>query len=596
MECVLRPSRSPGSAGNRPTAPRLRPAGLRTAFLRRVLMLGFLLTLPAWWPGPLGAQMQADFPPSPPTSPPPAEWTLRSPDGDVTLQTPDLDLRFYERRSWRPAWTDSAGVTPHAADLLAALRGMETEGLVPANYHLPELERLFTGLTRSGGPRNAEIRNRFEWLMTDAFFSCGRDLAFGRHRPAPEGAARVDLCPDAPLREALEAAVASGRVGETLLDLAPRHAYFRNLRAAWMRYRRIVADGGWPVLPPRPTVVRRGAVGPQVGLIRQRLVVEGDLAQDDAGTPEDAFDAPLEAAVKRFQRRHGLKATGSVDRETRLAMNVPAADRMAQIGLNLERWRWLCRDLGDRHILVNIGDFTLRAASDDAPSLDLRVVVGQTRPEWQTPAFNSRLTQVVFHPFWVVPKSIATREMLPKIKADPEFLKKERLQVVRRLKDEKGLDPLAIDWKRLSEKHFPYTLRQDPGAGNALGRIKFVLTNTPDIYLHDTPSKRFFRRSVRTFSHGCIRVESPLSLVRFLFGEKPATERMIRSGLQQKTPTPVSLPKPVPVYLVYATAWAEKDGSVHFRPDVYRRDAALAALLKAPPPPSALPPGDGPGA
>lgn len=563
------------------------------AGLRRALMLGFLLLLPACWPGPLDAQTRTDFPPPAPTSPPSAEWTLRFPDGGATLDAPELDLLFYEKRSWRPVWTDAAGVTPHAADLLEALRGMEAEGLVPANYHLPELERLFIGLAQSGGPRDPETRNRFEWLMTDAFFSCGRDLAFGRHRPASEGAARIDVCPDARLREALEAAVATRRIGESLLELSPRHAYYRNLRSAWTRYRRIVAEGGWPVLPPGPSL-RRGSVGPQVRLIRKRLVVEGDLSEDDTDTTDTVFDAHLEAAVKRFQRRHGLKETGHADWETRLAMNVPAVDRMAQIGLNLERWRWLCRDLGERHILVNIGDFTLRAVNGDAPTFDLRVVVGQTRPEWQTPAFNSRLTQVVFRPFWVVPKSIATREMLPKIKADPEFLKKERLQVVRRLKDEKGLDPLAIDWKRLSEKNFPYTLRQDPGAGNALGHIKFVLTNTPDIYLHDTPSKRFFRRSVRTFSHGCIRVEKPLTLVRFLFGDKPATERMIRSGLQQQTPTPVSLPKPVPVYLVYATAWAETDGSVHFRPDVYRRDTALAALLKTPLPPSVLPRGDGP--
>lgn len=170
--------------------------------------------------------------------------------------------------------------------------------------------------------------------------------------------------------------------------------------------------------------------------------------------------------------------------------------------------------------------------------------------------------------------------MLPKIKADPDYLKRQRLQVVRSVRDETGLDPLGIAWKSLSEQYFPYTLRQDPGAGNALGRIKFVLTNTPDIYLHDTPSTRYFRRRVRAFSHGCIRVEKPLTLVRYLFGKTPATEQLIRGGLMKKRPTAINLPRPVPVYLVYVTSWAEADGNVHFRPDVYGRDPLLSALLR----------------
>jgi murein L,D-transpeptidase YcbB/YkuD len=532
--------------------------------------------------GPLQAQAPSDSPPLSPNALSTIAPTFPAPEEEALYESA-LVRQFYERRAWRPAWTDAAGVSPAALDFLDTLRRVDTEGLSPADYHLHRLEALSARLSPSASAltgNDPEIRSRFEWLMTDAFLHCGRHLSNGRTGYARVGTPGANLCMDTDLAGALEKALAEGRVGAALLDFSPRHGYFLHLRAALSRYRGFVARGGWPVVPPGPTL-SRGARDPEVPLIRRRLAAEGDLGEESAATPED-FDARLEEGVRKFQQRHGLRESGIVDADTRQAMGVPAADRLAQIELNLERWRWLCRQLGDDHLLVNIPDFTLRAVRDGVPAFELRIVVGQTRPEWQTPVFNSRLSQIVFHPFWVVPRSIATREMLPKIKADPDYLKRQRLQVVRSPKDETGLDPLEIAWKSLSEQHFPYTLRQDPGAGNALGRIKFVLTNTPDIYLHDTPSPRYFRRQVRTFSHGCVRVEKPLTLVRYLFGKTPATEKLIRGGLMKKRPTAINLPRPVPVYLVYVTSWAEADGNVHFRSDVYGRDPLLSALLREP--------------
>ncbi|HOS78545.1 MAG TPA: L,D-transpeptidase family protein, partial [Syntrophales bacterium] len=532
--------------------------------------------------GPLQAQAPSDSPPLSPTPFSTIDRTFQGPEEEALYESA-LVRQFYENRAWRPAWTDAAGVSPAAMDFLDTLRRVDTEGLFPSDYHLQRLETLSARLSPSASApigQAPENRSRFEWLMTDTFLHCGRHLSNGRTGYARGDAPGANLCPDTDLADTLEKALAEGRVGEALLDFSPRHGYFLRLRAALSRYRGIVARGGWPVIPPGPTL-RRGTQGPEVSLIRQRLAAEEGLGEESTATPED-FDTRLEEDVKRFQQRHGLKASGAVDADTRQAMSVPAADRLALIELNLERWRWLCRQLGDDYLLVNIPDFRLRAVRDGFPVLELRVVVGQTRPEWQTPEFNSLLSQIVFHPFWVVPRSIATREMLPKIKADPDYLKRQRLQVVRSARDKTGLDPFEIAWESLSVHHFPYTLRQDPGAGNALGQIKFVLTNTPDIYLHDTPSKRHFRRHVRTFSHGCVRVEKPLALVRHLFGDTPATEKLIREGLMKKRPTTINLPQPVLVYLVYVTSWAEADGNVHFRPDVYGRDPLLSALLREP--------------
>jgi len=532
--------------------------------------------------GPVQAQAPSGSPPLSPTALSTIARAFPAPEEGVLYESA-LVRKFYERRAWRPAWTDAAGASPAALDFLDTLRRVDTEGLFPADYHLDRLQTLSARLSPFASALPGivpEIRSRFEWLMTDAFLHCGRHLSNGRTGYARGGTPGANLCPDTDLADALEKALAEGRVGKALLDFSPRHGYFLNMRAALSRYREVVARGGWPVIPPGPAL-SRGTRDPEVPLIRRRLAAEGDLGEASVAAPED-FDARLEEGVRKFQQRYGLRESGAVDADTRQAMGVPAAERLAQIELNLERWRWLCRQLGDDHLLVNIPDFRLHAVRDGVRAFDLRIVVGQTRPEWQTPVFNSRLAQIVFHPFWVVPRSIATREMLPKIKADPDYLKRQRLQVVRSVRDETGLDPLGIAWKSLSEEYFPYTLRQDPGAGNALGRIKFVLTNTPDIYLHDTPTTRYFRRPVRTFSHGCIRVEKPLTLVRHLFGKTPATEKLIRGGLMKKRPSAINLPRPVPVYLVYVTSWAEANGNVHFRSDVYGRDPLLSALLREP--------------
>jgi murein L,D-transpeptidase YcbB/YkuD len=277
-------------------------------------------------------------------------------------------------------------------------------------------------------------------------------------------------------------------------------------------------------------------------------------------------------------------ADGVVGADTLVALNLPLAARIEQVKANLERWRWLSRDLGRRYILVNIADFTLDVIEERMPVLSMRVIVG--KPYRQTPAFSGTLTYVVFNPSWNIPLRIAVDEVLPGIVKDARMLKRERIHVLTGWgAEEREIDPATIRWNQLSSGNFPYYLRQDPGPTNPLGRIKFMLPNRYNVYLHDTPSKESFRSSVRGFSHGCIRLEHPLELAVYLFKESPEWNReRLTAARDQADDQAVFLPAPVPIHIVYWTAWVDGTGTLQLRDDIYGRDRSLVRALAAPPP------------
>jgi murein L,D-transpeptidase YcbB/YkuD len=313
--------------------------------------------------------------------------------------------------------------------------------------------------------------------------------------------------------------------------------------------------------------------------LRQRLLREGVEPVTDAGSEQ--FDADLEDAVRRFQARHGLQVDGVVGPRTRAALNVSAAQRVDQLVANLERRRWLGEAPGRRQVRVNAAAFTLDAIEDDTVALHMRVVVG--RPYRPTPEFSDRIRYLVLNPYWEVPPRLAVQDKLPAIKRDPGYLAAEHLRVLTGWgADARELDPAQIDWQRL-RRHMPYRLRQDPGPWNALGRIKFMFPNAYDVYLHDTPSRGLFAHAERSFSSGCIRVEQALALADWLLQDNPQwTPAALRAAIDSGRTRTVNLRAPVPVYLLYWTAWVDRDGRAHFRRDLYQRDAALAGALTTP--------------
>jgi len=320
-------------------------------------------------------------------------------------------------------------------------------------------------------------------------------------------------------------------------------------------------------------------------VLRARLGVEGYLPQEES-TATDRFDAALQDAVRRFQRAHGLIPDGEVGHDTFAALNVPADARARQIVVNLERWRWLPRDLGRHYIAVDVAGFRLTVVENGEEVMGMRVVVG--RNTRSTPAFDGTMTHLIVNPYWHVPRSIAVKDKLALIRKDPHYLEREGMVLFHREGGEmRRIDPAAVDWSLVTEKNFDYLIRQEPGPKNALGRIKFMFPNSWDVYLHDTPSQELFTKRARAFSSGCIRIAKPMDLAEHLLREDPRWPRdKIAAAIDAGKPRAIFLRKPLPVYLVYWTALAKEDGTVEFRHDLYARDAAVDGALRAPLAPS----------
>jgi murein L,D-transpeptidase YcbB/YkuD len=502
---------------------------------------------------------------------------------------------FYERRLYRPAWSDERGPTRLADDLIDALRRADLEGLRSEDYHLHVIEAVLAAVRVDAkrGPALAPDRwAELDLLLTDAFLVYGAHLLAGRVNPETLRPEWVSNRRTADIAVVLEAALASGNVAATLDGLDPPEVGYRRLREALARYRRVAEAGGWPAMPEGATL-RAGDRGAAVSALRQRLRLEEGLVAAARGQNEDLFDVELEETLEKFQRRHGLTADGVVTSATRTELNVAVERRVEQLELNLERWRWLPKDLGRRHIIVNIAAFELKVMDGDSVVLSMRVVVG--RPFDRTPVLSDTMRYLVLNPYWHVPSTIATTELLPKLKRDPSYLARYKLRVFPSARlDALEVDPATVNWSTITASNFPYVLRQDPGPRNALGRMKFMFLNKYNVYLHDTPAHPLFEETQRDFSHGCIRLQHPIDLAVYLLRDDPQWDRdAILAALDDAEDRSVALPEPMPIHLLYWTAWADPDGTIQFRRDIHDRDAPLFTALRTPPPRSA-PPVSGP--
>ena len=499
---------------------------------------------------------------------------------------------FYERRLYRPAWSDAGGPTRLADDLVAALRRADLEGLRSEDYHLAGIEAVLAAVRADDkhGPALAPDRwAELDLLLTDAFLVYGAHLLGGRVNPETLNPQWVANGRTADIAVVLEAALASGDIPGAIETLVPSQYGYRRLREALAKDREVAAAGGWPALPDGVSLQLGDSGGP-VAALRERLRLEGDLGGGEWEGEEpaeqqnaDRFDAAVERAVKMFQQRHGLAADGVVNAATRAELNVPVDRRVEQLELNLERWRWLPKDLGRRHIIVNIAAYELEVVEADSVVLAMRVVVG--RPYNRTPVLSDTMRYIVLNPYWHVPRDIATDELLPKARRSVSYLAQNKLRIFPASgSDAREVDPTTVDWSAVSAARFPFHVRQDPGPRNALGRIKFMFLNKYHVYLHDTPAGSLFAEAQRDFSHGCIRIQRPIDLAVYLLQDPLWDRDAILLALDDAVDRSVPLPEPIPIHLLYWTAWAGGDGTIQFRRDIHGRDAPLLKALRAPPP------------
>lgn len=492
-----------------------------------------------------------------------AEWV----DG-VRLAQPAEVNRFYWQREFRPAWFDRDGIFIEAGDMVQALRRVEEEGLPQSDYALAAIEQLM--FREIDDPQQLA---QLDLLLTDAFIHYSRNVRSGRLDPRRIGGDWfIPPTPfEAPLL--LPEALTQKNLAEVLAGLPPPHEGYRRLRAKLRQYRAVAAAGGWQPVADG-AILRLGVRETRVVQLRRRLILSEDLALGTTDEPE-LFDATLRRAVQRFQRRHGLQADGSVGAGTLAALNVPVEQRIRQIEANMERWRWLPRQMGPRYILVNMAGYELQVIEDGKSVLNMRVIVG--RDYRQTPVFASAMTSLVLNPYWYVPRTIFRDDILPRLRRDPGQLAQLGMRVFSSLNGNGSeVDPATLDWSAVDGDSFAYTLRQDPGAHNALGRIKFLLPNSYGIFLHDTSDRRLFSQAARAFSSGCIRLEDPVALARYVLADEEHWNRAaLEKTIAQGKPLGLNLPEPIPVYLAYWTAWVDDAGVLQLRDDIYGRDRRL---------------------
>lgn len=480
---------------------------------------------------------------------------------------------FYETRNWKLAWTTRRGVSSQAVDVVALLSGAGRQGLAPADYDAGA----WNGHLGAAQSAPLEVRAQFDIALTVAAMRFARDLHSGRVDPEAVG---PDLAfPREPLDLAAFAAIfgASTNPSETLMSLEPPHLAYKRLLVALARYRAMAERVGELTVATRETL-EPGSEYADAPRLASLLRLLGDLPPQAGTGPEPArYEGALVDAVKRFQQRHGLEPDGKIGAATFRALNTPLRERVRQIEITLERWRWVPREVDRPQLVVNIPEYRLTGVDPEGrPAVSMRVVVGEAGSS-PTPFVSGKLEHVVFRPHWNVPRSILTEEILPEL--DDEYLARHDMEIV----DASGQSVPLSDDALTALRERKLRLRQRPGPKNSLGPVKFQFPNEEAIYLHGTPAQSLFQRARRDFSHGCIRVEDPETLAAWILRDQPGwTRSRIRHALAGSETQSVELTRPTPIVVAYNTAVVTEDGEVQFFDDVYGLDEALdTALSKA---------------
>jgi murein L,D-transpeptidase YcbB/YkuD len=446
-------------------------------------------------------------------------------------------------------WLDDKGVhQPRVAALLSALANADSDAFRLDAFPLSDLSQSLSAVEHDK-PTADQLANA-DVLLSTAFTTLGEQLLTGQEKPESLGQAwHIN-----PLEERVDSALAltlrEDDLAAGLVRMRPEDPGYDSLRIQLGVLRQALANGGWPTIKAGRTLGRGDEDSPRVSALRERLRAEGYLP--DSAPQSGPYDRALAAAVSDFQTHHNLGATGTLNGATVEALNVPLTYRLAQIAANMERYRWMPRSLGTRYIMVNVPQFKLTAYDSGAKALEMKVIVGKDYEDKATPVFSDSMENVIFRPYWLVTPTIAAKEIFPR---GPEFLAANDMEVY--------------------NDHGREAVRQRPGPRNALGYVKFMFPNDFNIYLHDTPNHELFKKDVRAFSHGCIRIEKPAELAQWALGWSPERVEAAMHGSDNHS---VDLPTKIPVYIVYFTTFVD-GGRIFYGGDLYDRDSRLVKKL-----------------
>lgn len=495
----------------------------------------------------------------------PGELAFRQAVAEEAAET-DAVASFYRERDYAPLWTTGADAGRRAA-LFAALDSAADQGLPAGRYGAEALRASF------GGLRSERERGLLEVAVTEAFLTYARDVQTGFIKPSSVDPGLVREVPVRDPLATLRAFAASTDPGGFVRALPPQGPEYAALRRAMFDLRAVIAAGGWG-----PEVqagkLTPGDAGPEVIALRDRMERMGYMSRSVAAD----FDGTLQKAVQRFQLDHGLAPDGVAGEGTLAEINVAPAERLAAVLVAMERLRWMNGlPLGRRHIWVNLPDFTAKIVDDGKVTFETVTVVGMNQADRRSPEFSDQMEFMVVNPTWNVPRSITVKEYLPMLQKNPNAA--GHLRIV----DRRGrvVNRDAVDFTQFTAQNFPFSMSQPPSDGNALGLVKFMFPNKWNIYLHDTPSKSLFEKEVRAYSHGCIRLGRPFDFAYALLARQTDNpEGLFKQHLQTEAENSITLDQPVPVHLVYFTAWPDARGDITYRRDVYGRDARIFDAMR----------------
>lgn len=480
----------------------------------------------------------------------------------------ELDA-FYAARSYMPIWFNNQA---RQTALISALRSSEDHGLPTELYNLDALEYMAALRTE-----DTILRAQVEVAFTTSFATYGRHITSGvlvpsdinreiQHKPKVFGASE--------LLSGLVRADSPSAFFDALLPKTPEYLALLAERARLSK--QIASEQTIPRISARG-LMRPGYAGERIVMVRSRLKALGYNVQINSNT----YDAQLAQIIQKFQYDNKLTADAVLGPATIGALNKSSSDRMEHVLVNLERHRWMNHDRSGRHIEVNLADFSMRVLDNEEVTFTSKVVIGKTGKDFRTPEFSEDMTHLVVNPYWHVPRSIAGREYLPLLKQNPMALANRGMYLMNR----RGqiLNTAGADFSGYTERNFPFMVKQPPGNRNALGRVKFMFPNHNNIYLHDTPAKKLFRRDRRAYSHGCVRVHKPFALAyHLLAAQEKDPKGVFQYFLKRGRERQINFDTPVPVHILYNTAFMAEDGTIAYREDIYRRDRGIfEALLSA---------------